>query len=62
MTLTQLNLVYSIGLCARFMSNLDLEHFRALNRIWRYLLHTINLNIVFCPNGNFELKGYYDAD
>ena len=55
-TLTRSNLLYSVGLCARFMSNSGPDHFRALNRIWRYILHIINLNIAFCPNGNFGLK------
>ena len=59
---TQPDLSYAVGLCVRFMSNPRANHFRALNRIWRYILHTVNLNIVFGPCQNIGLEGYCDAD
>ena len=62
MTSTRPDLSYAVGLCARFMSNPGAEHFRALNRIWRYILHTINFNIVFGPCQDIRLEGYCDAD
>ena len=61
-TSTQPNLSYAVGLCARFMSNPRVDYFRALNHIWRYVLHTVNLNIVFSPCQNIGLEGYCDVD
>ena len=40
MTKTRPDLAYSIGLCARFMANPSPEHFKALEKIWKYLTHT----------------------
>ena len=61
-TSTRPDLSYIVGLCARFISNLNQEHFRALNYIWRYILYTINLNMVFRKNEKIKLEGYCDAD
>ena len=62
MTSTRPDLAYAVGLCARFMSNPGAEHFRALNRIWRYILHTPDFNIIFGPCQDIRLEGYCDSD
>ena len=45
------------------MSNPDLNHFRALDRIWKYLNKYPNLGTYYICNKAFlELLGYTDAD
>ena len=62
MTLIRPDLSYIVSLCARFMSNLGPNHFKALNRIWQYLYHSKNLVLVFSPQGELTLQSYCDAD
>ena len=54
-TLIRPDLLYIVGLCARFMSNLDPDHFKALNRIWQYLCHYKDLALVFNPQRELTL-------
>ena len=61
-TSTRPNLSYAVGLCARFINNPSLEYFRALNQIWRYILYTIDLNIIFSPYNKIGLGGYCNID
>ena len=45
------------------MSNPDLTHFRALDRIWKYLNKYPNLGTYYIYNKTFlELLDYIDAD
>ena len=49
--------------CARYMSNPSKDHFIALNRIWKYLLATPNIGVIYnCLGNDLFLKGYSDAD
>jgi hypothetical protein len=55
-------IAYSVCYCARFMSNPAIEHFKAVDRIWSYLLKYPDLAINYNCNGNLELRGYTDSD
>ena len=61
MTKTRPDLAYPVGLYARFMSNPSLEHFKALEKVWKYLTHTWNFALVYQspPQG---VTTYCDAD
>ena len=61
---TRGDIVYAVNRCARFMANPNKTHFRALNRIWKYLNNCPNLGAYYnCNNNNIlELRGYTDAD
>ena len=60
-TKTRPNLAYLVGLYARFMSNPGLEHFKALEKIQKYLIHTWNFALVYQspPQG---VTTYCDVD
>jgi len=61
---TRPDIVYAVNRCARFMSNPNISHFKALDRIWKYLNNYPTLGTYYnCNNNNsLELRGYTDAD
>nr|XP_016490488.1 PREDICTED: uncharacterized mitochondrial protein AtMg00810-like [Nicotiana tabacum] len=61
LTASRPDIVFSVGLCARFQSNPKESHLKAAKRILRYLKGTQDL-VLFYPSGdNFNLVGYADA-
>jgi ribonuclease HI len=44
------------------MSNPSIEHFNALNKIWRYLAKTAKYSLIYQSDQKPLLKGYCDAD
>lgn len=45
------------------MINLDISHFHILDKIWKYLLFTLDLGLFYdCSGDNFILKGYCNVD
>ena len=56
------DIVFSVGLCARFQSNPKETHLKAVKRIFRYLKHTSDLALWYPHGCNFNLIGYVDAD
>ena len=57
------NIAYVVNRCARYMSNLDLTHFRALDCIWKYLNKYPNIGTYYLYNKSFlKLLGYTNAD
>ncbi|XP_016510884.1 secreted RxLR effector protein 161-like [Nicotiana tabacum] len=62
LTASRPNIVFSVGLCARFQSNPKESHLKAAKRILRYLKGTQDL-VMYYPSGdNFNLVRYTDAD
>ena len=62
LTATRPDIMFSVGLCARFQSNPKLSHLKSVKRIFRYLKGTPNLGL-WCPKSeNFDLIAYADAD
>ncbi|XP_070004840.1 secreted RxLR effector protein 161-like [Nicotiana sylvestris] len=56
------DIVFSMGLCARFQSIPKESHLKAAKRILRYLKGTQDLVLYYPSGGNFNLIGYADAD
>jgi hypothetical protein len=61
MTKTRPDLAYPIGLLARFMANPGPQHFKALERVWKYIGQTPNLGLLYQSTPT-SLLGYCDAD
>lgn len=56
------DIIFSVGLCARFQANPKESYLTDVKRILRYLKGTTNL-CLWCPKAsNFNLVGYADAD
>ncbi|XP_070049669.1 uncharacterized mitochondrial protein AtMg00810-like [Nicotiana tomentosiformis] len=56
------DIVFSVGLCARFQSNPKESHLKAAKRILRYLKGTHDLVLYYPSGDNFDLIGYADDD
>ncbi|XP_070022594.1 secreted RxLR effector protein 161-like [Nicotiana sylvestris] len=59
---SRLDIVFSVGLCARFQANPKESHLTAVKRILRYLKGTIDLCLWYLKGSNFNLVGYADVD
>ncbi|XP_075097953.1 secreted RxLR effector protein 161-like [Nicotiana tabacum] len=62
LTTRRLDIVFSMGLCARFQANPKESHLKAVKRILRYLKETPDLCLWYRRGYNFDLVGYADAD
>jgi len=62
LTANRPDIVFSVGLCARFQSKPKESHLKAVKQIFRYLKHTPNLALWYPRRCNFYLVGYADAD
>ena len=55
------DIIFSVGLCARFQSKLKETHLKAIKWILRYLKHTPDLALWYPQGCNFDLIEYADA-
>lgn len=62
LTTSRPDIVFSVGLCARFQSNPKESHLKATKRILRYLKGTQDLVFYYPSGDSFNLIGYTDAD
>ncbi|XP_070028882.1 secreted RxLR effector protein 161-like [Nicotiana sylvestris] len=62
LTSSRLDIVFSVGLCARFPTNPKESHLTTVKRILRYLKSTIDFCLWYPKGSNFNLVGYADAD
>jgi len=62
LTANRPDIVFSIGLCARFQSKLKETDLKAVKQIFRYLKHTPDLASWYSRGCNFDLVGYADAN
>jgi len=62
LTASRPDIVFNVGLCARFQSKPDETHLKVVKRILRYLKHTPGLALWYPKGRNFDLVGYADAD
>ncbi|XP_069145605.1 secreted RxLR effector protein 161-like [Solanum lycopersicum] len=62
LTASRTDIVFSVGLCARFQTNPKESHIQAVKRILRYLKGTSDLGLWYPKGSNFDLVGYADAD
>ncbi|XP_070017358.1 secreted RxLR effector protein 161-like [Nicotiana sylvestris] len=56
------DIIFSVGLCARFQSNPKESHLKVAKRILRYLKGTQDLVLYYPSGDSFNLIGYADAD
>jgi len=56
------DIMFSVGMCARFQSSPRESHETAVKRILRYLLDTPNYGLWYPHGTSFDLVGYSDAD
>ena len=62
LTASRPDIVFSVGLCARFQSKPNETHLKVVKQILRYLKHTPDLALWYPKGCNFDLIGYTDAD
>ncbi|XP_070004169.1 secreted RxLR effector protein 161-like [Nicotiana sylvestris] len=62
LTTSRTDIVFSVGLCARFESNPKECHLKAAKWILRYLKGTQDLVLYYLSSDNFNVIGYADAD
>ncbi|XP_075085113.1 secreted RxLR effector protein 161-like [Nicotiana tabacum] len=56
------DIVFNVGLCARFQANPKESHLKAVKRILRYLKGTPDLSLWYSIGYSFDLVGYVNAD
>ncbi|XP_070013124.1 uncharacterized mitochondrial protein AtMg00810-like [Nicotiana sylvestris] len=62
LTASRPDIVFSVGLSARFQSNPKESHFKGAKKILRYLKGTLDLVLYYPSGDSFNLIGYVDAD
>ncbi|XP_070010664.1 secreted RxLR effector protein 161-like [Nicotiana sylvestris] len=62
LTARRLDIVFSVGLCARFQANPKESHLTVVKRILRYLKGTTHLCLWYPKGSNFDLVGYADSN
>ncbi|XP_070035104.1 secreted RxLR effector protein 161-like [Nicotiana tomentosiformis] len=62
LTISRPYIIFSVGLCARFLVNPKKSHLTVVERILRYLKGTTNLCLWYPKGSNFNLVGYVDTD
>ncbi|XP_075099256.1 secreted RxLR effector protein 161-like [Nicotiana tabacum] len=62
LTASRPDIIFSMGLCARFQSNPKESHLKASKIILRYLKGTHDLVLYYLTGDSFNLIGYADAD
>ena len=62
LTASRPDIVFSVGSCARFLSNPKETHLTAIKRILIYLKYTPDLALWYPKGFNFDLVGYAYAD
>ncbi|XP_070014418.1 secreted RxLR effector protein 161-like [Nicotiana sylvestris] len=62
LTASRPDIVFSVGLCARFQANPKESHLTVVKRNLRYLKGTTDLCLWYPKGSNFNFVGYADAD
>jgi hypothetical protein len=62
LTASRPDIVFAVGLCARFQTSPRESHLTAVKRIFRYLVGTTNLGLWYSKDSIFDLIAYCDFD
>jgi len=62
LTASRPDIVFEVGLCARFQTCAKESHLTAVKRILRYLVGTTDLGLWYKKGSSFDLAAYCDAD
>jgi hypothetical protein len=58
LTASRPDIVFAVGLCARFQTSPKESHLIAVKRIFRYLVGTTDLGLWYCKGSCFDLTTY----
>ena len=58
---TRLDLAFPVGYLARYIANSGPAHFKLLNKVWKYLVNTLDLGLWSHSNLN-SINCYVDVD
>jgi hypothetical protein len=61
LTATRSDIQFAVGLCARFQDSPRSSHRMAVQRVFRYLKHTLEFGIWYSAS-SLDLVGFSDAD
>jgi hypothetical protein len=61
-TISRLDVMFSVCMCARFKASPRESHSKATKRILRYLKHTQNVGLWYPKGAKFKLVGYSDSN
>jgi hypothetical protein len=62
LTATRPDIQFTVGLCTRFQSSPHSSHRTAVQRVFRYLKHTLEFGIWYSASSSLDLVGFSDAD
>ncbi|XP_075480609.1 uncharacterized protein LOC142521264 [Primulina tabacum] len=62
LTVSRPDIMFSVCLCARYQSNPEISHLKAVKRILRYIAESIDLGLWYTHETNSNLVGFFDAD
>ncbi|GAU26014.1 hypothetical protein TSUD_64020 [Trifolium subterraneum] len=62
LTASRPDIVFAVGLCARFQTSPKESHLIAVKRIFRYLVGTPDIGLWYKKGSHFDLQAYCDAD
>ncbi|KEH38066.1 hypothetical protein MTR_2g460640 [Medicago truncatula] len=62
LTASRPDIVFAVGLCARFQTAPKESHYIAIKRILRYLVGTPSVGLWYKKGTHFDLMAYCDAD
>ena len=62
LTATRPDILFVVGLCARFQASPRESHRNAVKRIFRYLSYTPELGLFYSAASSLQLSGFSDAD
>ena len=59
---TRPNLAFVTGLFGRYQSNPEIEHWKLVNKVLRYLQGTKGLMLTYRRSNSLHIEGYIDSD
>jgi hypothetical protein len=62
LTATRTDIQFTVGPCARFQASPRSSHRTAVQRIFRYLKHTLEFGIWYSASSSLDLVGFSDVD
>ncbi|XP_074592467.1 secreted RxLR effector protein 161-like [Curcuma longa] len=62
LTASRPDILFAVGMCARYQSCAKESHLTIVKRILRYIKGTLNVGLWYPRNQNFDLIGYTDSD
>ena len=62
LTVSRLDISYSVGVCARYQANPKESHMNVLKKIIKYVKTTVEFGVWYSKDTNDVLAGYSDAD